>query len=55
MIVHPVGPLIPWVCTFKAPDGLLYGLTLYATDPEQIEEDWPFVTVEGRLIEILDE
>ena len=44
-----IGPLTPWVCTLRI-DGIGYGITLYATDPEQIEADHPNVTVDGRLI-----
>ena len=39
----------PWLCRIVI-DGKTYGITLYATDPKQIEEDFPNVKVDGRSI-----
>lgn len=44
-----IGPLIPWACTLRR-NGVPFGITLYATDPDQIERDHPGIRVDGRLI-----
>ncbi|TNE46891.1 MAG: hypothetical protein EP341_09725 [Sphingomonadales bacterium] len=48
-----IGPLIPWCCTIWI-EGRQFGITLYATDPEQIEQDHPCVVVDGRFIASYD-
>lgn len=48
-----IGPLIPWCCTMWVGDRPM-GLTLYATDPEQIEQDHPEVRVDGRFVAAYD-
>jgi hypothetical protein len=42
-----------WACT-RWQDGIAYAITLYASDPEQIERDWPSIRVEGRLLGWID-
>jgi len=59
--ITPAAQLIglkPWVCIYRI-DGLTYGITLYATNPEQIERDFfdfgeMGVVVEGELIGTFD-
>ncbi len=48
-----LGPMIPWACTMWI-DGEPFGITLYATDADQIERDFPDIRVEGRLVGWLD-
>ena len=55
--VRCIGPLVPWACTYlKA--GQRFGITLYATDPDQIIRDHakelPGLSVEGRIVGIVD-
>jgi hypothetical protein len=33
-----IGPLIPFCCEYRKPDGI-YGITLYGLTPEQVIED----------------
>ena len=47
--------LRPWVCSYEV-DGLTWGIILYATDPDQIEEDFKDdfqngIVVDGLLVE----
>ena len=59
--ITPAAELVglkPWVCIYRM-DGLTYGITLYAKDPEQIERDFfdfgeMGVVVEGELIGTFD-
>lgn len=39
-----------WVCTILTIDRKRYGIILYAVDADDIEDAWPWVTVEGELI-----
>ena len=52
---RPIGPLKEWICTVKMLDGTRYGITLMAADPDTIEANWPWITVEGELLETLIE
>ena len=49
--------VVQWVCSYKK-DGKLYGITLWASDPGQILEDWcdrlDELTIEGVLIDEQD-
>ena len=49
--------VVPWVCSYRK-DGKLYGITLWASDPLQILEDWcdrlDELTIEGVLIDEQD-
>ena len=31
--------VVPWACSYRR-DGRIYGITLWATDPSQVLEDW---------------
>lgn len=44
-----IGPMQPWCCTMWI-QGKPFGITLYATDPDQIERDNRGIRVDGRLI-----
>lgn len=49
-----IAGMSPWACSYTL-EGLTYGLTLYATSPEQLERDWAELGetglyVEGKLI-----
>ncbi len=46
--------LVPFVCEYVGDDGRIYGITLYASDPDQIERDWPDIEVIGTLIGTVD-
>lgn len=48
-----IGPLCAWVCSYWK-DGVEYGVTLYATDPDQIERGHPGIIVRGQLVGVLD-
>ena len=51
------GGMVPWACSYRI-DGILYGITLYGTDPVQIIEDncdlLPDLTVEGQIVATSD-
>ena len=57
MISRPVkvAGMTAWVCTYKF-NGTRLSVTLYATDPDQIEQDFQSLgmVVEGRLLEVFD-
>lgn len=45
-----IGPLKPFTCSYKGPDGRTYGITLYATDEAHINLAMlPGLTVDGVL------
>ena len=52
--VNSIGGMVPWVCSYDGPGGERIGITLHATDPEQIVHDHsgnlPELTVDGQLI-----
>lgn len=53
----PIGGMAAWCCSYEQ-DGITYGITLYATDPEQLIEDncdaLPGFEVHGRLVASYD-
>ena len=50
-----IGPLIPFVCSYLAGDGNRYGLTMWATSPEQLELEWVDKIIGFRVDGILIE
>lgn len=52
--MEPVCGMWPFFCSFWH-EGKHLGVTLYATDPRQIEEDFPHVTVDGPAIGYVDQ
>lgn len=40
MDVAPIGPLVPFVCSYTGPGGREFGITLWATDDETIMRSW---------------
>lgn len=53
-----LGPLTLYFCTYLAGDGNRYGMTLWATTPEQLELEWVDkiigFRVEGTVVEDSD-
>lgn len=50
--------MTPWLCEYTGQDGHKYGITLYGSDPDQIERDycvslWGLVVV-GQLIATIE-
>ena len=54
----PVAGMKPWACSYEGDDGLRYGITLFGTDREQVEqmgrENLPQFEVDGLLTHIAD-
>jgi len=45
----PIGPLYPYVCAKRTSPNFVMGVTLYATEPDIIKENFPDVQVLGPL------
>lgn len=49
-----IGGMVPWACQYTSRDGRHMAITLYGTDPEQIEADhiaeYPDLIVLGEII-----
>lgn len=52
--VPQIAKMLPWLCVLTCPDGFKEDVVLYATEWQQIENDFPEVQVLGQMIGFID-